>query len=174
MKVIITGRKIEVTDALRDIIEKKLGKLDKFFHSDSEARVTLSAVRGRHTMEVTIVSQGLVVRAESATNDMYASLDEAIEALERQLRKNKTRLAKRLREGAFELPEPGAPPVDEEMEFNVVKTKEFFAKPMDVEEAILQMNLLGHAFYLFRESGSGNINLVYRRKDGAYGLLKPE
>lgn len=174
MKIIITGRKIEVTDALREMIEKKLSKLDKFFHSDSEARVTLSVVRGRHIMEITITSHGLVVRAESATNDMYNSLDEALEALERQLRKNKTRLAKRLRDGAFETLDTNAEPVTEETEFNVVKTKEFFAKPMDVEEAILQMNLLGHSFFLFRDSHTEKINLVYRRKDGGYGLLKPE
>ncbi|MBZ4646197.1 MAG: putative sigma-54 modulation protein [Petroclostridium sp.] len=178
MRFIITGRKLDVTDGLRDRIHKKLGKLDKFFDADTEVHVTLEVEKDRQIVEVTIPFNGMILRAEEANSDMYASIDKIVDTLERQIRKNKTRLAKKLKENAFvvETVNDGLPPNDfeEETEFNIVKTKRFAIKPMDIEEAILQMNLLGHQFFVFSNADTEEVNVVYRRKDGNYGLIEPE
>lgn len=170
MKFTISGKRMDVTDTMRERIEKKLSKLDRYFQKDSESVVLLSVSRGRHTIEVTIHHNGMIFRAQETTDDMYTALDRVEESLERQLRKNKTRLEKRLREGAFT--DLFDSPQDED-NFELIRTKRFTVKPMDVEEAILQMNLLAHEFFVFKSIADESICVVYRRKDGGYGLLEP-
>ncbi len=173
MKLQITGRKIDITDGLRDYTTGKLSKLDKFFGDEATADVTLSVQKDNHIIEVTIHHKGIIYRAEVSEPDMYASIDRVEDVLERQIRKQKTRLEKQLRLGAFEqVPEFGD--VEEETEFKIVKTKTYSAKPMSTEEAILQMNLLGHSFYIFNNSDTMDKNVVYKRKDGNYGLIELE
>lgn len=175
MKYIISGKNFEVTDSLQDRVIKKVGKLDKFFNADAEAHVTMSVEKNRHIVEITISYNGVLFRAEVSNDDMYSSIDKAIDILERQIRRNKTRLEKRLKAGAFKN-EEGRTPVheDEEFEFKVVRSKRFAVKPMTIEEAILQMNLLGHEFFVFSNADSKQVNVVYRRKDGNYGVIEPE
>ena len=176
MKFKITGKNFDVTEALKDRVNKKLGKLEKFFNPQTEAQVTMSIQRNRHILEVTIPFGGITLRAEVAGEDMYACIDKAEDILERQIRKNKTRLSKRLHSGAFEQPDAFRADtfVEEETEFRVVRTKKFAVKPMPVEEAILQMNLLGHEFFMFSNAETNQVNVVYKRKDGNYGLIEPE
>lgn len=175
MNFIVSGRNIDVTEALKSKVVKKLSKLDKFFKPETEVHVTLSVQKNLQTVEVTIYSGGMVIRAEESSVDMYASIDKVVDVLERQIRRNKTRLEKKLREGAFikenfEIAEN----IEEESEFKVVRSKKFDVKPMTVDEAILQMNLLGHEFFVFRNAETKEVNVVYRRKDGNYGLIEPE
>lgn len=177
MKYIVSGKNFEITDALKNRAIKKIGKLDKFFNPDTEAHVTMSVEKNRHIVEITIAFGGVLFRAEVSNEDMYASIDKAIDILERQIRKNKTRLEKRLRAGAFKVESDTA--VDrvqdeEEREFKVLRSKRFAVKPMTVEEAILQMNLLGHEFFVFSNAETKEVNVVYRRKDGNYGVIEPE
>lgn len=175
MKFIVSGKNIDVTEALRNKVTKKLSKLDKFFHKETEAHVTMSVEKNRHIMEVTITFDGIVMRAEVSNDDMYACVDKVIDILERQIRKYKTKLEKKLHESAFK-PEnfENDRKVEEEEEFKIVRTKKFAIKPMDVEEAILQMNLLGHEFFMFTNAETSEPNVVYKRKDGNYGLIEPE
>jgi len=173
MKTIITGKNIEVTEGLRERVEKKIGKLDKFFNNETEAHVTLSVQRTRQIAEVTISFNGIVLRAEESNEDMYTSIDKAIDLLERQIRKHKTRLERRLHDNDFRIEDLDfKEEVPEEKEFMIVRSKRFAVKPMDVEEAILQMNLLGHEFFMFYNSESKQVNVVYKRKDGNYGLIE--
>lgn len=171
MKITTTGRKIDITLGLKEYIEKKLSKLDKFFSEESTAQATLSVQKDDHIIEVTIYHDGMIFRAEVRDADMYASIDRVVDVLERQIRKQKTRLEKRLREGAFAEFEPSTDYVEEE-EFKIVKTKKYENKPMSVEEAILQMNLLGHEFYIFNNAETLDKEVVYKRKDGNYGLIE--
>lgn len=175
MKFTFTGRKMEVTDALRAYAEKKLSKLDRYFASDAEAQVTFHTERGRDTAEVTVRSANMYFRAQKTANDMYAAIDSVQDMIERQIRKNKTRLEKRLRTGAFETPS-GVPAAEEAEEtYEVIRRKRFALKPMAVEEAILQMNLLDHAFYAFKNAEDENrYCVVYRRNDGGYGLIESD
>jgi len=174
MKFIISGKNVEVTEALKEKVNKKIGKLDKFFNPQTEAHVTMSVQRNRHILEVTIPFNGITLRAEVAGDDMYSCIDKAEDILERQIRKNRTRLEKRMHETfKSEYFNPDIT-VEEEKEFKVVRTKKFAIKPMPVEEAILQMNLLGHEFYMFSNAETNEVNVVYRRKDGNYGLIEPE
>jgi putative sigma-54 modulation protein len=173
MKTTITARKFEITNELRSYIEKKFSKLDKFFSDDAQARITMSVDKEGQRAEATIYSQNTIYRADEKTNDMYTSIDILIDLIERQIRKNKTRLEKRLREGSIaDLIKSSTEQVEEEKEFKIVKTKLFEAKPMDAEEAILQMNLLGHEFFVFKNGLTGNTNIVYKRKDKNYGLIE--
>lgn len=179
MKFIVCGKNMEVTPALKKRVEKKLGKLDKFFKPETEAQVTMRVERSRHIIEVTIPFNGVVIRAEEATSDMYASIDRVIDIIERQIRKNKTRLQRRIHENSlnpeyFKTESKGLNYDDEEDEFKVVRTKRFAIKPMNVEEAILQMNLLGHEFFMFLNADTNQANVVYRREKGDYGLIEPE
>ncbi len=175
MTFTFTGRKFEVTDELRAYAEKKVGKIDKLFRTESDASVTFSAERGRYTAEVTIRNNGMFYRVTETTSDMFASIDSACAALVRQVRKNKTRLEKRLRDGAFERSSaPVAVPEDDEEapEYKLIRTKRFSLKPMSPEEAILQMDLLGHTFFAFRDQEQdGAFSVVYKRKDGGYGMI---
>ncbi len=173
MKLQITGRKINITDGLREYTVNKLSKLDKFFGDEATGDVTFSVQKDNHIIEVTIHHKGIIYRAEVTEPDMYASIDRVEDVLERQIRKQKTRLEKKLKAGAFEAPaEFGY--IEEEPEFKIVKTKTYSAKPMSAEEAILQMNLLGHSFYIFNNSDTMDKNVVYKRKDGNYGLIELE
>ena len=180
MKFTFTEKKMAASDSLRAYVEKKAGKIDRLFRTESEAFVTFSTERGRFLVELTIKNNGTFFRASELTSDMYASVDSAVATIERQIRKNKTRLAKKLREGAVEREVQELPYVAEEdsaesEEFNVVRRKQFSIKPMSVEEAILQMNLLDHEFFVFRdEAAGGAFSVVYRRKKGGYGLISDE
>ena len=175
MNIIITARKFELGDALKEKVEKKLTKLDKYFGADAKTHVTITKEKDRETVEVTIYQGSLIFRAQSTTKDMMDSLGDVIEVLERQIRKNKTRLEKRLRSG-FDKPAASEPKllpddIEEEGEFNIVKVKKFPLKPMTEEEAILQMNMLNHSFFAFK-SVSGVFSIVYRRKDGNYAIIE--
>ena len=177
MKFTFAEKNIQTSDALRGYAEKKLGKLDKFFRDESEVSVTFSLERGRHIAEVTLRNNGMFFRVNEATSDMYASVDSAVAAIERQIRKNKTRLEKRLRDGSLSQLEPetyiAEDDMEEEPEFNIVRTKRFSLKPMTPEEAILQMNLLEHDFFIFRnQSNDEKVAIVYKRKKGGYGLIE--
>ena len=173
MKFTFTEKKMGTSEELRSYTERKVGKLDRFFKTESSANITFSMERGRFLAEITVSNNGLYYRASELTNDMYASVDSGVAAIERQIRKNKTRLEKRLREGALEKEtRPEYAPVEEEEdeEFKIVRSK-----PMSTEEAILQMNLLEHEFFVFRdEQADGAISVVYCRKNGGYGLISDD
>lgn len=174
MKLVLRGKNIPLTDPLRQYVEKRLGKLDKYLGPDHEAQVTLVVEKDRHRVEVTIPLNGIVLRGEEETGDMYVSIDQVIDKLERQVEKYRTRLAKKLKrdslrdivlEGLTEAEEP---------EPKVVKQKHISMKPMPVDEAIMQMNLVGHNFFVFTNAETNQVNVVYRRNDGDYGLIGPE
>ncbi|MBR1455625.1 MAG: ribosome-associated translation inhibitor RaiA [Oscillospiraceae bacterium] len=174
MKFTFAEKKMDSSADLRAYAEKKIGKLDRFFRNEAEAYVTFSLERGRFRAEITIENNGTYYRASELTQDMYASVDSGVAAIERQIRRNKTRLEKRLREGALEREAVPAYVPDEEPDddFRIVRSKRFSIKPMSAEEAILQMNLLGHEFFVFRNmDAEGAIAVVYKRRQGGYGLI---
>ena len=176
MKFTFAEKRMDSSEDLRAYAVKKIGKLDRFFKTEAEAFVTFSIERGRFLAEITIRNNGLFYRASELTNDMYASIDSGVAAIERQIRRNKTRLEKRLRDGVWERDAvPAYVPAEteeSEEEFKVVRSKRFSIKPMSVQEAILQMNLLGHEFFVFRNMDSEDaISVVYARKNGGYGLI---
>jgi len=170
MNISVRGKHIEVTTALRDYVEKRVGKLEKYFDNLDEVLVTLLVEKERHRVEVTVPVNGMILRGEEETSDMYSSIDLVVEKLEKQIDKYKTRLAKRVRGAAFR----DLPADLKEIEHNLIRTKRFNVKPMDVEEAIMQLNLVGHSFYVFANADTEEINVVYKRKDGNYGLIEPE
>ncbi|SHE61919.1 SSU ribosomal protein S30P/sigma 54 modulation protein [Caldanaerobius fijiensis DSM 17918] len=178
MNLRITGKNnLELTDALKNAVEKKLRILDKFFNEDTDVNVVLSVVKNDQIVEVTIPYKGVIFRAEAATEDMYSTLDEVVEKLKKQWRKHKTKLEKRFNVKVpenLQLTEEDEEKEVSEEEFRIVRKKKFGMKPMSVEEAILQMNLLGHDFYIFCNEESNDINVVYRRRDGSYGLIEAE
>ena len=170
MRIIITGKNMEVSEYLKEVAEKKLGKLEKYFNSDTDVQVTMSTQRGRHLVEVTIPFNGMVIRGEESTGDMYASIDNVIDKLEKQIVRYRTKLGKRLKQEAFVTePEP-----EEIVAGEVVRYKRFTVKPMSVEEAIMQIELLGHEFFVFMNDRTGKINVLYKRKYGDYGLIEPD
>ena len=175
MKITTTGRQMRVTEDLKEIFDKKLKKFDRFFRDDAVANVRLSNKHNQETVELTISSNGMLYRSEKTAETFNNALDECIEAIDRQIRKNKTKLEKRLREGAFsrEVQEDFGPAVEEEKEYSL-RVKKFPVKPMTPDEAILEMNLSGHNFYVFRNSDDGDINVVYLKDDGNYGMIIPE
>ena len=176
MKFVFTDKKVNLPAKVHAYAEKKVGKLDRYFKTEADASVTFSVEKDRNRCEVTVRAGSMIFRASESTSDMFASIDAAVGTLERQIRKNKTRLAKRLREDAFErtvdevssfVPEP------EEEEYKILRTKKFPMKPMTADEAILQMNLLEHSFFAFRnEDNDGAFAVVYKRNDGGYGLIE--
>ena len=177
MKFVFTDKKVNIPNYIHNYAEKKVGKLDRFFKEDASAAITFSVEKDRNQVEVTIRSSGTIFRVSESSSDMRASIDAAVASLERQIRKNKTRLEKRLRQGAFERTVDEAdvasfvPEGPEEGEYRIVRTKTFPIKPMTQEEAILQMNLLDHSFFVFRSSEDDGLSIVYRRKNGGYGLI---
>ena len=179
MKFVFTDKKINLPASVHAYAEKKVGKLDRYFREDATAAVTFSVEKDRNKVEITVRSGSTILRVSESTSDMFASIDSAVTMLERQIRKNKTRLEKRLRQGAFEravsVDEGSFAPIEPEEEYEIVRTKTFSIKPMTREEAILQMNLLSHDFFAFKdEAAGGAFAVVYRRKDGGYGLIEDE
>jgi len=179
MKFNFTDKKnIQVTEELREYAERKIGKLDRFFKTESEAFVTFATERGRYIAEVTIKNNGIFYRVADTTNDMFASVDSAVAAIERQIRKNKTRLGKKIRAGSLDKDRTSAIIHDigeeeEQQEFKIVRTKMFPVKPMTPEEAVLQMNLLEHEFFVFKNQNKEDVfSIVYKRKHGDYGLIE--
>ena len=175
MKFTFTEKKMDSSDLLRAYAEKKVSKLDRYFKREVEAQVTFSIERGRYRAEITIRDGGFFYRASELTQDMYASVDSAVAAIERQLRRNKTRLEKRLREGSLErdtAPAYAAAEEEEDGAYEIVRTKRFAYQTMSVDEAVLQMNLLDHTFFVFRNADDdGAVSVVYRREQGGYGLI---
>lgn len=173
MQVVVRGKNLEVTAALREYVEKKVSKLERFVDGPLSAQVQLYVERGRHIAEVTAGVNGLVLRGEEAQQDMYASIDLVVDKLEKQVQKYKTRLRRRGKEQAASEVLPAAESGDLE-DGTVVKRKSFNVKPLGVEEAIMQMNLVGHDFFVFQNAENERVCVVYKRKDGNYGLLEPE
>ena len=171
MTINIIGRKLNVRDSFKELVEKKLEKLDKYFKDDAVAYVTMTKEKNGERLEITVTSGTMLFRAEERDETFNNALDTAVDTIERQIRKNKTRLEKRLREGAFRAIEEQPEEYEEAFE---IREKNFVMKPMSVEEAILQMNLIGHEFFMFENSETGNAAVVYKRKNGGYGLLNPE
>ena len=180
MNIRMSSKDFSVFPALWERIERKINKLGRYFDPDTEVQVRLSAEGKRRIAEITIPFKGGILRAEECTNDMYQSIDNALIKIERQIRRHRTRLEKRLRQGAFERSLDGeittfAPEEPEEGEYTIVRSKKFSLKPMTREEAILQMNLLGHSFFAFRdEENEGKFAVVYHRNDGGYGIIEDE
>ncbi|MCH5279591.1 MAG: ribosome-associated translation inhibitor RaiA [Christensenellaceae bacterium] len=173
MQVTINGKNIEISEYLRDLTNKKVGKLDRYFPGDTEVQVTLSVEKNRHIVEVTIPYAGGIIRGEEVTGDMYASIDNVIAKLEKQIIRHRTKLEKALR--YEDAPDPEFDYDDDEDEGpQIVRVKRFSIKPMSVEEATLQMELLGHSFFVFTNDETNDMNVLYRRKDGNYGLIEPE
>lgn len=179
MNITITGKNIEVSDYLSGLITKKVSKLDKYFPEDTAANVTLGVERNRHIVEITIPHQGGIIRSEETSGDMYASVDNVLSKLEKQIVKHRTKLEKSLRAGAFKANEPVYADAFTQDELDgeparIVKMKRFDIKPMTVDEAMLQLEMLGHSFYMFTNGDTNQINVIYKRKDGNYGLIEPE
>ena len=178
MKFTFTDKKVTMPETLHYYAQKKIGKLERYFKQDSEAFVTYNIERGRHSVEVTVRSGGMYFRVSESTNDMYASIDSAVAAIEKQIHRNKTRLEKKLRQGAFAKDAPQVSffaPDEDEDEIKIIRTKTFSIKPMTAEEAVLQMNLLEHDFYAFKNSENDDkFAVVYRRKGGNYGLINAD
>lgn len=175
MKFVFTDKKAGLSDSVRGYAEKKIGKLDRFFRADAEAFVTFGPLRDKIVVELTVHSGNTYFRAEETMSDAGAAVDAAVTSIEQQIRKNKTRLEKRLRQGAFDkdTTDTAQVIVPEEVDFPVIRTKKFPIKPMTVEEAILQMNLLDHTFFVFRnQNADGAFEVVYRRNNGGYGLIE--
>jgi len=175
MKIAVRGENTEITDSLRDYAEKKLSKLNRYFEQINEVQVTAVTYRGSYIVEVTIPLNSFILRAEESSDEnLYAAVDLVVEKLEKQIQKHRTRLYRRFRnQGLKNLittmgdeSTVGIP--------SVVRTKRFAVKPMQVDEAILQMSLLGHDFYVFSNSETEQVNVLYRRKDGNFGLIEPE
>lgn len=173
MKITVVGRKVNLRNNFKDLVERKLQKFDRIFDPDAQAPVTVTMEKNRQTVEITVEQRGMIYRAEDTALEMNEALDHVMAALGRQIRKNKTRL-ERMKKMApdAEFADEYYDAPDEEPE--IVREKRFFVEIMTPEEAILQMEMLGHQFFLFRDDDSGEVNVVYRRKDGSYGLLIPE
>ena len=174
MLVTVNGKNVEVTDALQEYADKKVSKIAKFFEkSPRGAQVTLSTERGKHIVDITIQVDGLLLRGEERTNDMYASIDGAIDKIESQVHKYKTKINRKFREDNRVVVNPVSAQ-EEAGEILIKRTKRVAIKPMSVEEAIMQMDLLTHDFFVFTNGETDQVNVVYRRKDGHYGLIEPE
>ncbi|SDX28874.1 ribosome hibernation-promoting factor, HPF/YfiA family [Paenibacillus sp. CF384] len=181
MKYNIRGQHILVTDALREYVEKKLSRLEKYFEEPitSETNVTMSVTKGKHVIEVMIPLSNAMLRAEEKSEDMYASIDLVVDKLERQIRKHKTKINSRYRKESgirtmFKDDGAAVRVLEEEDDYELVRTKRFLLKPMDVEEAILQMNMVGHSFFMFANATTKEVNVVYKRSDGRYGLIEAD
>ena len=175
MKFIIIGKNIDVTPGLREAVESKLGKLGRYFTPNTEIHVTLSVQKGHQKIEVTIPVKGGLVRSEQESSDMYVSIDLVEEVIERQLRKYKNKLVAREQEGGNFKQEffDSEDNIEDDGEIKIVRTKKFGFKPMYPEDACVQMELLGHSFFVFHNAESDEVNVVYKRKDGNYGLIEP-
>lgn len=175
MRFVINGKNMTVTEGMKSAVYDKLGKLEKFFKPDTTAYVMMSVQKQRQKIEVTIPIKGHTIRAEQSSDDMYVSIDLVEEILVRQLRKYKTKLARQNRQDFQpEFIESSEPEDENEEEIRIVKAKKFAVKPLTPEEACMEMELLGHSFYVFRSADTEEVNVVYKRKDGSFGLIEPE
>ncbi len=175
MKFVIVGKNMEVTDNLKNAVEEKIGKLERYFTPDTEARVTMSVEKDRQKIEVTIPVKGTIIRSEQVSNDMYVSIDLVEEIIERQLKKYKNKIVDSKRDGASNFKQEFLEKEsEEEEEIKIVRSKKFDVKPMYPEDACIQMELLGHGFYVFCNAETDQVNVVYKRKGNTYGLIEPE
>lgn len=174
MKFIISGKNIAVTEGLRTAVEDKLGKLERYFNPDTEVVVTLSVEKDRQKIEVTIPVKGNIIRSEQVSNDMYVSIDLVEEVIERQLRKYKNKIIDKNQAAAEFQKDFVEKDFEEDEEIQIIRTKKFDIKPMYPEDACVQMELLGHSFYVFVNAESDQVNVVYKRKGNTYGLIEPE
>ena len=173
MKFVYASKDMAVSDSLKSRVEKKLSKLERYFREEPEATIRFKVQKGaRNIVEITVNAAGVILRAEESSNDMYLSIDHAVDKLESQIRRHRTKLEKRIR--SSELEPVAEVPAFEEQSYDIVRTKKFAVKPMSVEDAITQMELLGHDFFLFQNEESETMNVLYRRHDGSYGLLQPD
>lgn len=174
MKFIIIGKNIDVTEGLKTAVEDKIGKLEKFFTEDTEVHVTLSVEKDRQKIEVTIPMKGNIIRSEQVSSDMYVSIDLVEEIIERQLKKYKNKLVDKQQTAAFLRQEFVEKDYMDDEEVQIIRTKKFDIKPMYPEDACVQMELLGHNFYVFCNAETDQVNVVYKRKGNTYGLIEPE
>ncbi|MBQ9833073.1 MAG: ribosome-associated translation inhibitor RaiA [Clostridia bacterium] len=174
MRIFVNGKNIQISNYLFELAEKKVRKLDKFFPEDAEAFIALAVEHNRHIAEITIRYNGGFVRGEEATGDMYASIDNVLDKLEKQIVRHRTKLEKNLRAGAFNAIDTSEYEEDDEEDAKIVRVKRFDIKPMTVDEAMLQLEMLGHSFYVFTNGDTGAVNVIYKRKDGNFGLIEPE
>lgn len=182
MRVVVKGKNLEVTPALRSYAEKKCAKFKKFLSAEQNVlvEVMMQIERGQHIAEITVDLTGLIIRGVGKTNDMYASIDEALERIERQFTKFKTKIQKKIQSPRLgelaggEVESEVAQQLQDNNEIRIVRTKRFAFKPMSVEEAVMQMELLGHDFFVFSNASTDEVNVVYKRKNGDYGLIEPE
>lgn len=174
MKFIIIGRNIDITEGLKSAVQEKLGKLERYFTPETEIHVTLSVEKDRQKIEVTIPVKGNIIRSEQVSSDMYVSIDLVEEVIERQLRKYKTKIVNQQQAGGNFQKEFVGDEFLEDEEVNIIRTKKFGIKPMYPEDACVQMELLGHNFYVFRNAETDEVNVVYKRKGNTYGLIEPE
>ena len=172
MKVTITAKRMQISSNFTEYAENRLtAKLDKFFGDEADAKITLSEFKNQIILELTVKYNSMIYRAEQPAEDKEDALDAVIDKIIRQIRKNKTKIEKRLKDSAFK--QTFADTVSEQEDYEVIKHKKFEMRPMDVEEAILQMNMLGHNFFMFSNAKSGQINVVYKRNEGNYSVLEP-
>ena len=174
MKFIIIGRNIDITEGLKSAVQEKLGKLERYFTPETEIHVTLSVEKDRQKIEVTIPVKGNIIRSEQVSSDMYVSIDLVEEVIERQLRKYKTKIVNQQQAGGNFQKEFVEDEFLEDEEVNIIRTKKFGIKPMYPEDACVQMELLGHNFYVFRNAETDEVNVAYKRKGNTYGLIEPE
>lgn len=174
MRITITGRNIEITDGLKSAVEDKLAKLEKYFTPDTDVFVTLSVEKERQKIEVTIPVKGNIIRSEQVSSDMYVSIDLVEEVIERQLKKYKNKLVSKKQSAESFRREFIEKEVDVDDEVQIIRTKRFGMKPMYPEDACVQMELLGHNFFVFRNAETEEVNVVYKRKGNTYGLIEPE
>ena len=174
MRITISGRNIELTDGLKAAVEDKIGKLEKYFTPDTDVFVTLSVEKERQKIEVTIPVPGHIIRSEQVSNDMYVSIDLVEEVIERQLRKYKNKIVDKQQESTNFQKAYLDKDYEEDEEVKIIRTKKFDMKPMYPEDACVQMELLGHDFFVFVNAEDDNVNVVYKRKGNTYGLIEPE
>ena len=174
MNLVISGKNLDITEGLRSAVEEKIGKLERYFTDSTEVHVTLSTEKNRQKIEITIPMKGSIIRAEEVSSDMYVSIDLVAEVIERQLRKYKNKLIDKEQNAVHLNQEFIDEDAYEEEEIQIIRSKKFAMKPMDPEEACVQMELLGHNFFVFRNSETEEVNVVYKRKGNTYGLIEPE
>ena len=172
MKITITARKMQIPQSFNDYAENRLNsRLDKFFGEEADAKITMYEYKGSIVIELTVRYNNMLFRAECSAPDKNVALDAAVDKIIRQIRKNKTKIAKRLKDTAFK--EGYTDIVEEQVSFEVIKRKKFVMRPMTTDEAILQMNMLGHSFFMFTNAETGDVNVVYKREDDNYAVLEP-
>nr|WP_122013057.1 ribosome-associated translation inhibitor RaiA [Maliibacterium massiliense] len=176
MRILMSGKNMELSDSLRNLFEKKARKLERYFRPETDVMVTFSQEGSRQMIEVTIPFDGVLLRAEESSYDIYASIDNVLERVERQVHKHRKRLEHRLNDDAFRYDEPlygDAFEQEDEEGARIVRTKRFAIKPMDAEEAVAQMELIGHTFFVYLDADTEQVCVVYKRRDGNYGLIEP-